>query len=121
MAGKSVRWLRSIPSTKPDIRRSRSPIQKKNHSIRATFHTAWAVAGVAVAAAGIGSRQAAADTLEWALVQAYQNNPSLNAQRAALRATDENVPQALSGYRPKLSVTANGGAEYQKSTSEFVI
>jgi len=37
-----VRWLRSIPSTKPDIRRSRLPIQKKNHSIRATFHTAWA-------------------------------------------------------------------------------
>ena len=52
---------------------------------------------------------ARADTLEWALVQAYQNNPSLNAQRAALRATDENVPQALSGYRPKLSVTASGG------------
>jgi len=55
---------------------------------------------------------AAADTLEWALVQAYQNNPSLNAQRASLRATDENVPQALSGYRPKLSITANGGDNY---------
>ena len=81
----------------------------------------WAVAGVAVAAAGISSRQAAADTLEWALVQAYQNNPSLNAQRAALRATDENVPQALSGYRPKLSVTANGGAEYQKSASQIPV
>src|SRR5215470_8915724 len=53
-----------------------------------------------------------ADTLEWALVQAYQNNPSLNAQRAALRAVDENVPQALSGYRPKLSVTASGGYNY---------
>jgi outer membrane protein len=52
---------------------------------------------------------ASADTLEWSLVQAYQNNPSLNAQRAALRATDENVPQALSGYRPKLVVTASGG------------
>ena len=48
----------------------------------------------------------------WALVQAYQNNPSLNAQRAALRATDENVPQALSGYRPKLSLNANGGYNY---------
>ena len=58
------------------------------------------------------SRRAAADTLEWALVQAYQNNPSLNAQRAALRATDENVPQALSGYRPKLAVTANAGDNY---------
>src|SRR5215471_10411026 len=32
---------------------------------------------------------ASADTLEWALVQAYQNNPSLNAQRAALRGRRE--------------------------------
>jgi outer membrane protein len=55
---------------------------------------------------------ARSDTLEWALVQAYQNNPSLNAQRASLRATDENVPQALSGYRPKLSVIASGGFNY---------
>src|SRR5262249_14904401 len=55
---------------------------------------------------------ARADTLDWALVQAYQNNPSLNAQRAALRATDESVPQALSGYRPKLSATASGGWNY---------
>jgi hypothetical protein len=89
--------------------------------MRGVWTYLWAVAGVAVAAAGIGSRQAAADTLEWALVQAYQNNPSLNAQRAALRATDENVPQALSGYRPKLSVTANGGAEYQKSASQIPV
>jgi outer membrane protein len=48
----------------------------------------------AAAGFGIGSTGAQADTLEWALVQAYQNNPSLNAQRASLRATDENVPQA---------------------------
>jgi len=89
--------------------------------MRGVWTYLWAVAGVAVAAAGIGSRQAAADTLEWALVQAYQNNPSLNAQRAALRATDENVPQALSGYRPKLSLSANGGAEYQKSASQIPV
>ena len=68
---------------------------------------------------GLGSLAAHADTLEWALVQAYQNNPSLNAQRASLRATDENVPQALSGYRPKLSLTATGGYNYQNSTSVF--
>src|SRR6516162_4521337 len=68
------------------------------------------LAGCAFIATGIAT--ARADTLEWALVQAYQNNPSLNAQRAALRATDESVPQALSGYRPKLSVTATGGFNY---------
>jgi outer membrane protein len=48
-----------------------------------------------------------ADTLEWALVQAYQNNPQLNAQRAAVRVTDESVPIALSGYRPRLSLSAS--------------
>jgi outer membrane protein len=73
-------------------------------------------AGVAIS---LVSRTAWADTLEWALVQAYQNNPSLNAQRASLRVTDENVPQALSGYRPKLSITATGGYNYQSSTSVF--
>ena len=46
---------------------------------------------------------ARADTLEGALTLAYQNNPSLNSQRAGVRATDENVPQALAGYRPKVS------------------
>ena len=72
-----------------------------------------AVAGIATAAVAVGCcATASADTLEWALVQAYQNNPSLNAQRAALRAVDENVPQALSGYRPRFSVTAAGGYNY---------
>jgi outer membrane protein len=80
-----------------------------------------AVVSLCFVAAGfsIGCGDAQADTLEWALVQAYQNNPSLNAQRASLRATDENVPQALSGYRPKLSVTATGGYNYQNATSVF--
>ncbi len=67
-----------------------------------------------------GSTAATADTLEWALVQAYQNNPALNAQRAALRATDENVPQALSGYRPKLSVTSTDGFAYSSTLSSTI-
>ena len=45
---------------------------------------------------------ALADTIEAALVRAYQNNPQLNAQRASVRSTDETVPQALSGYRPRV-------------------
>ena len=52
------------------------------------------------------SRRRWPTSLEGALVQAYQNNPPLNSQRASVRATDEGVPQALSGYRPR--VTANG-------------
>src|ERR1700742_187398 len=60
----------------------------------------------------MGPAPALADTIEAALVRAYQNNPQLNAQRAAVRSTDENVPQALSGYRPKVALTASAGYQY---------
>jgi outer membrane protein len=60
----------------------------------------------------MGPMPALADTIEAALVRAYQNNPQLNSQRASVRFTDENVPQALSGYRPKVAVTASAGYQY---------
>jgi outer membrane protein len=59
-----------------------------------------------------GPMPALADTIEAALVRAYQNNPQLNSQRAQVRFTDELVPQALSGYRPKVNVTASAGYQY---------
>src|ERR1043165_3821752 len=65
----------------------------------------------------LGPTPALADTIEAALVRAYQNNPQLNAQRAQVRSTDENVPQALSGYRPKVSVTASAGYQYTDTLS----
>src|SRR5512134_419285 len=52
---------------------------------------------------GDGAR-ATAQTLEDALVSAYLTNPDLEAQRAALRATDELVPQALSDWRPTVAI-----------------
>src|SRR5512134_3684209 len=78
--------------------------RKYSQIVRATL----VVAAFACSGAPFG---AAADTLESALVQAYQNNPQLNAQRALVRATDESVPQALAGYRPRISATANIGAQ----------
>src|SRR5450755_1380240 len=65
----------------------------------------------------MGPLPALADTIEAALVRAYQNNPQLNAQRAIVRSTDEGVPQALSGYRPKVTVTASAGYQYTDSQS----
>src|ERR1700743_2795526 len=58
-----------------------------------------------------------ADTIEAALVRAYQNNPQLNAQRAQARVTDENVPQALSGYRPSVALTGSLGYQYTDTNS----
>ncbi|HUD62795.1 MAG TPA: TolC family outer membrane protein [Acetobacteraceae bacterium] len=65
----------------------------------------------------MGPTPALADTIEAALVRAYQNNPQLNAQRAQVRSTDENVPQALSGYRPKVALTASAGYQYTDTNS----
>ncbi len=54
----------------------------------------------------IGSAQAA-DTLTDAFVKAYQTNPQLAAQRAALRATDENVSKAIAQWRPTITLNGN--------------
>ena len=51
------------------------------------------------------------ETLSDALIRAYQGNPQLNAERARQRATDEGVPQALSGYRPQLSLGLSAGLQ----------
>jgi outer membrane protein len=63
-----------------------------------------------------GAVPALADTIEAALVRAYQGNPQLNSQRAQVRVTDENVPQALSGYRPKVALTGSVGFQYSETT-----
>jgi outer membrane protein/adhesin transport system outer membrane protein len=54
----------------------------------------------------------AADTLMDALAKAYNNNPQLQAARAQLRATDEGVPQAKSGWRPTVTANGNVGEEW---------
>ncbi|WP_249137164.1 TolC family outer membrane protein [Bradyrhizobium tropiciagri] len=56
----------------------------------------------ALACALLTCPAARAESLPEALVKAYQTNPQLNAERARQRATDENVPQALAGYRPQI-------------------
>ena len=42
-------------------------------------------------------------SIEDALIMAYHSNPTLLAQRAQVRAVDEQVPQALSNWRPTVS------------------
>ena len=55
---------------------------------------------------GVFSAPACAESLQEALSRAYLFNPTLKAARAELRATDENVARAKSGFRP----TVNGEA-----------
>jgi outer membrane protein len=76
--------------------------------------------GVASARVGNGAN-GGTTTLEQALVQAYQNNPQINAQRALVRATDEAVPQALSGYRPRISGTYSNGVTWTETNTEVQV
>lgn len=64
----------------------------------------------------LGLPPAAAQTLEDALVAAYLTNSELEAQRASLRATDELVPQALSGWRPTIAIEGDAIANNREST-----
>lgn len=70
------------------------------------------LAGVA-AVIVCGLQPVAAQTLDRALAAAYANNPTLAAQRAAQRATDEGVPQALSGWRPTVTFSSEAGRARQ--------
>lgn len=71
------------------------------------FRQLTACAGAAAVLMAAGS--ARAESMADALVRTYQTNPQLNAERAKLRATDESVPQALSGYRPQITAGLSAG------------
>jgi outer membrane protein len=80
-------------------------------SLRGVSSVAAACALLLALAVASGPAQAA-ETLESALAKAYGSNPTLNAQRAALRVSNEGVSQALSGYRPRVNGTADIGVSY---------
>jgi outer membrane protein len=64
-----------------------------------------------VACLGFAASAARSESLPEALAKAYQSNPQLNAERARQRATDENVPQALAGYRPQIVASLSAGLQ----------
>lgn len=75
---------------------------------------------------------ASAESIQGAMEKAYQNNPDLNAVRAALRATDENVTIAKGAMRPQIAATAtatgirvgainNGAPDYGYGTQSMGI
>lgn len=56
------------------------------------------------------------ETLAGALAKAYSYNQDLNASRAQLRATDETVPQAKAGLRPRVNGVGTLGATASRTT-----
>ena len=83
--------------------------------------TSWRLSGGAVVViaflvATVFGRPASAETIEQALADAYLINPVLNAERARLRATDEQVALAKSGLRPFIS--ASGDTAFQHTDND---
>ncbi|WP_424811912.1 TolC family outer membrane protein [Roseococcus sp. YIM B11640] len=68
-------------------------------------------------AAGALAAPVSAQTMQEALAQTYNNNPTLLAARAQLRAVDEGVPQALAGWRPSVVIAGSAGAADARSRS----
>jgi outer membrane protein len=62
---------------------------------------------ILAAVSALSLSAASAETLQDALAAAYNSNPQLQAERAALRGTDEDVASAKSGYRPSINSQAN--------------
>ena len=55
-------------------------------------------------------------TLDQAFAAAYETNTQLQAQRAALRATDEDVATAVSGWRPTVTASASYGYTHDRTS-----
>jgi len=82
------------------------PVQKRLDELFRSV-AAGALLAVALPLAG----PASAETLNQALSAAYTYSPRIDAERARLRATDESVPQAMSGYRPFVEANADVNAQ----------
>ncbi len=82
--------------------RGRIPvIVRRTLSVMLLSTVAW-VSGVQVSSA---------ESIREALASAYAGNPTLRAERARQRSTDEQVPQALSGWRPTVNATGSVGVD----------
>lgn len=74
-----------------------------------------AIASFAFASLCFHSDIARAESLYEAMISAYVGNPALRAARAGLRATDEDVPRAKSGFRP--TITGSGTSTFSNSNT----
>jgi outer membrane protein len=74
--------------------------------------------GLAIAFVAGGAEAKSPRTLAEALAAAYANNPTLQAARAGLRATDETVAAALAGWRPQVSFAGSAGMAAGKVKAE---
>ena len=86
-----------------------------NNQALVAWRCSASVAALALVCAIAPFDGASAESIRDAMASAYQSNPRLDAERARLRATDEEVSRAESGYRPTVSGSADIGHQDSKS------
>lgn len=88
---------------------------RSKQSFRAALHAAASILALATCTS-VATVAASAETLRDAMAAAYKYNPRLDAERARQRATDEEVARAHSGYRPRVTGSADIG--YNRTDSK---
>ncbi len=91
-------------------RRSKVEVAKAWRAALAAGISACALAAIVASAPA-----ARAESLNEALSATYTSNPKLDAERARLRATDEDVARANAGYRPVVTGQADTGRQVVKT------
>ncbi|MDP1628160.1 TolC family outer membrane protein [Parvibaculum sp.] len=89
---------------------------KRPEKTSLTRAISFALGTTALTTGFLAAAPASAESLIEALSAAYETNPTLQAQRAQLRATDEQVPRALSGWRPNLQAQGSYGVTSTDTT-----
>jgi outer membrane protein len=101
LAGFSLVAVAASASAQTPLQSSPSPSPARPLASRPLAHTKATAASAAA--------QSIPHTLIEALAATYSYQPALQAERAKLRATDENVPTALAGWRPTVVLAGNAG------------
>ncbi len=96
-----------------DIMKIMTPAMLMVVAGRAVYFSGLLAVGL-IAGASFDAKSADAQTLTDALAAAYMNNPELLSERAATRAADEAVPQALANWRPKVEMSGDLARAYTR-------
>lgn len=80
----------------------------------------WKHILLATAVSSSASAPATAETLQQALLKAYQSNPTLTGARAGQRATDENVPIQKAAGRPNADINGQYQEVLVQPTNSFL-
>ena len=90
------------------VRRPIKQVRLYDHAWKHRAHSSR-VLSIALGIILLACRPSGAETLREALELAYRANPTLNAQRANVSATGENLARAKAGFQPKVSAVADLG------------